>query len=49
MFSFQVVPLMISRSSLLVAMFGTSAAAYLTPSAPEPLAQAQAAWPEVTA
>ena len=48
MFSFQVVPLMISRSSLLLAMLGTSVGAYLTPSALLPLAHAQAACPAVT-
>ena len=48
MFSFQVVPLTISRSSLLLAMLGTSVVAYLTPSELLPLAQAQAACPAVT-
>ena len=48
MFSFQVVPFTISRSSLLLAIAGTFAVAYLTPSLPLPLAQAQVACPEVT-
>ena len=48
MFSFHVVPLTISRSSLLLAMSGTSAVLYLTPSLLLPLAHAQLAWPEVT-
>ena len=41
MFSFQVVPLTISRSSLLLAMVGTSVELYLAPSLLLPLAQAQ--------
>ncbi len=49
MFSFQVVPLTISRSSLFEAMAGTAVAAYFTPSALLPLTQAHEAWPAVTA
>src|SRR3954469_10136342 len=49
MFSFQVVPFTISRSSLLLAMLGTALVSYLTPSLLLPLAQAQLAWPAVTA
>ena len=41
MFSFQVVPLTISRSSLLLVMSGTSLVPYLTPSLPLPLFHAQ--------
>ena len=49
MFSFQVVPFTISRSSLLAAMAGTSVVLYLAPSLLLPLAQAQLACPDVTA
>ena len=48
MFSFQVVPFTISRSSLLAAMAGTSVVRYLAPSLLLPLAQAQLACPDVT-
>jgi hypothetical protein len=49
MFSFQVVPFTISRSSLLLAMAGTSVVLYFAPSLPLPLVQAQSAWPDLTA
>ena len=49
MFSFQVVPLTISRSSLFAAMAGTSVVLYLAPSLWLPLAHAQLACPLVTA
>ena len=48
MFSFQVVPLTISRSSLLLAMSGTADMSYFAPSLFEPLTHAQLAWPWVT-
>ena len=48
MFSFQVVPFTISRSSLLAAMAGRPSVLYLAPSLLLPLAQAQLACPDVT-